>query len=87
MIEIKLLCTNCKKYYFCLRANTKMYGPIVETICPHCDQKITRNIGAFLVEQTTHINEQLSTAGTMITLSRAMENLIGNEEAYKKKKK
>ncbi len=84
---IKLLCTNCKKYYFCSRANTKMYGPIVETTCQHCERKVTRNIGAFLVEQTLHIDEQLSTAATMIALSTALESLIGNEEAYKKKKK
>ena len=44
-------------------------------------------MGAFLETQTMLIDEQIIQASTMITLSRAMEKLIGNEEAYKKKKK
>ncbi len=86
-MEIKLLCIQCKGHYLCMRSNTKMYGPIVETICPNCRQKITRNVGAFLEEQTLHISERLSKASVMLALSTAMESLIGNEEAYKKKKK
>lgn len=86
-MDIKILCTSCKANYLCLRTNTKMYGPIVETICPRCKQKVIRNMGAFLETQTVLIDEQIIQASTMITLSRAMEKLIGNEEAYKKKKK
>jgi hypothetical protein len=48
---------------------------------------VTRNIGAFLIGQTLHIEERIGRASTMIALSIAMEKLIGNEEAYKKKKK
>jgi hypothetical protein len=86
-MDIKILCTECNKHYFCVRENTKMQGPIIETICPYCKQKITRNMGAFLERQTVHIGDQLGQAGTMLALSKAMEKLIGNEEAYKKKKK
>jgi hypothetical protein len=64
-----------------------MYGPIIETICPHCKQKVTRNMGAFLEGQTISIDSQLGQASTMLVLGKAMEKLIGNEEAYKKKKK
>ena len=77
----------CNERYLCLRINTKMCGPIIETICPHCKQKVTRNMGAFLETQTMLIDNQLGQANTMIALSRIMEKLIGNEEAYKKKKK
>jgi hypothetical protein len=86
-MDIKILCTECNKHYFCVRENTKMRGPIIETICPHCRQKVVRNMGAFLERQTVHIGDQLGQAGTMLALSKAMEKLIGNEEAYKKKKK
>jgi hypothetical protein len=86
-MDIKILCTECNKHYFCVRENTKMRGPIIETSCPHCRQKVVRNMGAFLERQTVHIEDQLGQAGTMLALSKAMEKLIGNEEAYKKKKK
>jgi hypothetical protein len=86
-MDIKILCTECNKHYFCVRENTKMRGPIIETICPHCRQKVVRNMGAFLERQTVYIEDQLGQAGTMLALSKAMEKLIGNEEAYKKKKK
>ncbi len=44
-------------------------------------------MGAFLERQTVHIEDQFGQTGTMLALSKAMEKLIGNEEAYKKKKK
>lgn len=86
-MEIKIRCSECNRYYFCLRENTKMRGPIIETVCPYCKKEIIRNMSAFLEKQTVHIDNQLCQASTMISLGRIMEELIGNEEAYKKKKK
>ena len=86
MMNIKILCTECNKHYFCVRENTKMRGPIIETICPHCRQKVVRNMGAFLERQTVHIEDQLGQAGTMLALSKAMENLLVMKRLIKRKR-
>ena len=86
-MEIKLRCLSCRKNYYCHKSNTKMFGPLIETICPNCKNLVMKNTSAFLADQTNYIELKLSQTCAMLVLGIAIENTVGNEEAYKKKKK
>ena len=90
-MQIKVRCLSCGKTYICHQGNTKIFGPIIDTTCPMCRNKTSKNYSAFLEAQTEnimvgHYAKHNEKARIMITLAQAISKVISNEEAFRKKK-
>jgi hypothetical protein len=91
-MRIEVSCLECGEKYMCSKRNTKIFGPVIDTVCPLCGEKTSKNYSAFIEAQcqnhTMHgYTLHSAKARAMITLARAISNIISNEESFQKKKK
>ena len=52
-MEIK--CLFCQKNYVCSHNNTKIVCTTIETKCPWCNKKLTKNLSSFVETQVGNI--------------------------------
>ena len=91
-MRIEVSCLACGDNYMCSKRNTKIFGPVIDTVCPLCGVTTSKNYSAFIEAQCE--NHKLNgytlhsaKARAMITLARAISTIISNEESFQKKKK
>ena len=90
-MSVEIRCLACNRPYPCLQMNTKIVGPIINTVCPECGHEENKNYSAFLETQFDHVMDgkvvkHSEKARLMIGLARVISKVISNEESFKKKK-
>ena len=48
---IGLRCLKCNARYLFEYSNTKIYGPVIHTVCPSCNKKTRMNLSKFSLQQ------------------------------------
>lgn len=86
-MSIDVTCFNCRKIYNCNQKNSKIVGPLVETKCPACSEKVVKNLSAFLCEQAPDLKGRLVKAATMISMGQKISSVVNEERAFVKRNK
>jgi len=88
-MPLKLRCSNCNKLYICFVDNTRIYGPIIETTCPHCDNFVQRNLSKFTEMQVEEElgHTRIARAAAMQYLARAIGKLVNDDDPSKPRKR
>lgn len=89
-MSLKLKCIECKEDYICFIDNTRIYGPIIETTCPHCKEHVVRNLSKFVeIQLEKYDSYRIIRAIAMQRLAREICKLVSDDDPskYKKKKK
>ena len=85
-MPLKLKCSKCGGVFICNRYTTKLRGPVVLLSCTDCDEMYERNFSKF-VETQFEEGGVIAKATGMIDLAKAIVERVGEEAAFKKKKK
>jgi hypothetical protein len=81
------VCSACEKEYRYTISNTRIRGPVINTVCPHCKLEIQRNITAFIDKQVDIEDNGISKARIMINMARTIGTRINDEPSFNKRKR
>jgi len=76
-MEIVIICSKCGRRYKFEHANTGVFGPVVNSTCPFCGNKVQTNISKFAEIQTKNFNGRFDKINKMIVYARTLERKMG----------
>jgi len=86
-MNLTIRCSTCGKSYVCYQGNTRIYGPLIVTVCPECKTELTKNFSSFLKDQTDNDGGRLRKAVSMITLGQSISRIVNEERAFTRRKR
>ena len=72
-MEIVIFCSRCERRYKFEHANTRVFGPVVNSTCPFCGNEVQRNISKFAEVQTKDFNGRFDKINKMIVYAKKLE--------------
>lgn len=76
-MEIAIFCSKCERRYKFEHANTRVFGPVVNSTCPFCGNKVQKNISKFAEVQTRVFDGRFDKINKMIVYARTLERKMG----------
>jgi hypothetical protein len=70
--QMEIKCLFCQKNYVCSYHNTKIVCTTIETKCPLCNKKLTKNLSSFIETQVSDIVPAIQKAVAMQEYSRSL---------------
>jgi len=87
-MSVEILCDKCGTLYLCCTQNTRIYGPLIDTVCPSCNTSVVRNMSKFVRKQTDKKGySKLEQARVMIQLAQQMGKDVNDDTPYSKRRK
>ncbi len=87
---MKVYCFFCGERYFCNLSNSRLFGPVLETTCPHCKEKLIKNFSSFIGEQldmTKFSGGKFDRITVMINIGLRLSKTLNDDDKKKRKKK
>lgn len=69
---MKIKCLFCQKNYICSYNNTKIVCTTIETKCPWCNKKLTKNLSSFIEAQIGNMGSMMQRTVAMQEYSRLL---------------